>query len=247
VRVARFEHRAGLRVSRVMAPPHGACSEPLARELPAFGFDALCASRPSPWLAGPPEDDVLATWHRADIVAGGVPVLPRMPFQTADDELRLRAFLRQPIILYGHHGDVRDGLELLEAEAARVRNVGTAAWVPLDDIATSSYDLWIEGSGRGRVIVHTRRVLVRTPPGVAELVLEARAAREGDRILVDGQPLEGSVIRVEAEGTVEIRVARDEWPESARMSTGLRPVPFLRRAVTEARDRLQPIVAPARV
>lgn len=43
-RIARLENRAGLEVSRVMAPPHGACSEAMLARLAGAGFEAACIS-----------------------------------------------------------------------------------------------------------------------------------------------------------------------------------------------------------
>ena len=46
-RAKRFEARYGLRMDRVMIPPHGMCSASVAHALGALGFDALCASTPT--------------------------------------------------------------------------------------------------------------------------------------------------------------------------------------------------------
>ncbi|HVR05194.1 MAG TPA: hypothetical protein VMS02_04075, partial [Solirubrobacteraceae bacterium] len=78
-RVAAFERRTGVAVDRVMVPPHEQISEPMARALVAGGFQALCTTRPYPWLARtpqmpwltrPPEAGPLTGWRPADVVAG---------------------------------------------------------------------------------------------------------------------------------------------------------------------------------
>ena len=48
-----------------MMPPHGLCSEPMARALGDVGFDALCAIHPLPWTEQPPADPPLAGWRPA--------------------------------------------------------------------------------------------------------------------------------------------------------------------------------------
>ena len=58
-RIARLERRSRVGVSRVMAPPHGACSRLTMATLPRVGFEALCISRPYPWLDEPPPDEPL--------------------------------------------------------------------------------------------------------------------------------------------------------------------------------------------
>ena len=136
-RIERFERRYGIAVARVMAPPHGACSEAMAADLVGLGYDALCVSRPYPWLASPPVDSPLAGWHPTELVAGGLPIIPRLHLDSDRDEIVLRSFLRQPIVLYGHHTDLRAGLTVLrEASAAHVRAaMPDARWRSLEDIS----------------------------------------------------------------------------------------------------------------
>ena len=46
---SRFERRAGVRIDRVMCPPHGGCSAETLAALYRCGFRCLAASRPFPW------------------------------------------------------------------------------------------------------------------------------------------------------------------------------------------------------
>ena len=45
--IERLEKNTGLQVSRVMVPPHGACSEGMLAEFPGNGFEAACISHGS--------------------------------------------------------------------------------------------------------------------------------------------------------------------------------------------------------
>ena len=121
-RIQRFERRSGLAVDRVMAPPHGLCSEPMTRALGAVGFDALTAIHPLPWTEMPPADPLLAGWRPADFVAG-CPVVPRIPLGSTAADIGLRAFLDHPLIVYGHHEDVAGGLD-----AWRRRRPSSTSW-----------------------------------------------------------------------------------------------------------------------
>lgn len=240
-RVERFERRTGLRIARVMAPPHGAISEALAAELPRFGFDALCVSRPYPWLDAPPGDKPASGWLPIEVVAGGLPVIPRLHLDAGRGELAMRAFLRQPIVLYGHHEDVRDGLDVLEAAAERVRSVGDAAWLPLDRIVETSYDTWVEGTHM-RLRLQARRATVALTAGVAELTVETPRLAEGDHISVAGELVDAFPVGVEGGRAIEIRIERDHVPGIAPVgTTRVRPWPAIRRGMTEARDRLLPL------
>ena len=60
-------------------------------------------------------------------------------------EVALRAFLGQPLILYGHHDDLADGLEPLVDAARNVNRLGVE-WKSLGAIAATSYDLRVDGS-----------------------------------------------------------------------------------------------------
>jgi len=143
-RTAAFERRTGLTVDRVMVPPHERLSEPAARALRACGFDAVCTTRPYPWiadtlechwLARPPEAGPLAAWHPVDRVASGLPVLLRAEFGHPREDLALRAFLGQPLILYGHHELLAGGPAALAEAAAQINQLGDVRWCSLGEIA----------------------------------------------------------------------------------------------------------------
>ncbi len=143
-RTTAFERRTGLTVDRVMVPPHERLSEPVARALHACGFDAVCTTRPYPWvadtperhwLARPPEAGPLAAWHPVDRVAGGLPVLLRAELGHPREDLALRAFLGQPLILYGHHDLLAGGPDALAEAAAQINRLGDVRWCSLGEIA----------------------------------------------------------------------------------------------------------------
>ena len=101
-RVERFERRAGLRIERVMCPPHGGCSPETLRSLFAHGFLGLAASRPFPWNGFAEHDRwPAAGWLPAQL-AGGLPVLPRYSLANDLDDLVFRALLGGPLIIYCH-------------------------------------------------------------------------------------------------------------------------------------------------
>jgi hypothetical protein len=143
-RTAAFERRTGLTVDRVMVPPHERLSEPVARALRKCGFEGVCTTRPYPWMADtlerhwltrPPEAGPLAAWGPMDLVAGGLPVLLRAEFDHPRGDLALRAFLNQPLILYGHHDLLAKGPDALEQAAAQINRLGDVRWCSLGTIA----------------------------------------------------------------------------------------------------------------
>ncbi len=142
-RIDRFERATGLEVARVMAAPHGRCVEAAAIALHRTGYDALCISRPYPWLQAPPADLPLVGWFPADHVVGGLPVLPRYAIAKEAEELVFRAWLGQPLIVYGHHGDARSGYARMAEIAAFVNGLGDMRWQSVAAIARAmSRPVW---------------------------------------------------------------------------------------------------------
>jgi hypothetical protein len=145
-RVRVFERRAGVHVDPVMVPPHEECSQAAVAALRRCGFEALTATQPYPWLgdggrswlAHPPEAGPLVGWRPVEDVEG-LPVLLRHPIVGRSlPEMTLRAFLGQPLILYGHQDDLGQGLDVLAAAAADVERLGPAHWSSLGEIAAAA-------------------------------------------------------------------------------------------------------------
>ena len=182
-RADRFERRARVPVARVMVPPHERLSEPAARALLTCGFEGVCVTRPypwtrqgpeTPWLTRPADVGPLVAWRPAEIVAGGLPLMLRVPFGHAREDLVLRAFLGQPLVLYGHHGDLHGGLDLLAEAAAFVNRLGPVRWAPLDELTRGL----VETRRSGRVLTlrpFARRIAVEVPEGVEEVHVDAGA------------------------------------------------------------------------
>ncbi len=248
-RVTSLERRCGLSVERVMVPPYEDCSQPALRAMFRLGIEAACVSRPHPWYVGPPSTSPLAGWHPAELVAGGIPVLPRYPLSGDRDDLPLRAFLGQPLILYGHHWDFAGGLDLLAHAAGEINGLGDVEWGPLGwvartNCATRTLDETL------LVRMHARRVAVEVPAGVRALrvlVPEPAGGSEGHQVSdserstaveFDGGWGTSEPIATEGRDRVELTLAADHplSPDEVR-SRGLRPWLAVRRALVEGRDR----------
>ncbi len=249
-RIVALERRSGLSVDRVMAPPHGACSEEALRAMFRLGFEAACISRPYPWLDGKPPPTPLAGWRPAEIVAGGLSVLPRYPLSSAREDLALRAMLGQPLILYGHHGDLADGLDVLAQAAAEINELDEFGWGPLKWIARGSYatrlcgELMLVKMFARRIElevpvgVHEVRVLVQEPlGGAAGHCLESR--RGHAHLAFHGGLGVSETVPVDATARLDLTIVADRpLSPTAVPAPALRPWPWLRRAIVEGRDRL---------
>jgi hypothetical protein len=146
-RSAAFAKRTGLAVERVMVPPHERLTEAAAKALAVCGFEAICTTRPYPWIAdsadvswlqGPPAAGALSGWGPAELVAGGLPMLLRTDFLYPREDHVLRAFLGQPTILYGHHDLLADGMDVLEQATRELNRTGDVRWGSLGEIARAA-------------------------------------------------------------------------------------------------------------
>jgi hypothetical protein len=254
-RIDRFESVSGVPVSRVMAAPHGACSQEMAGALLQTGFDAACISRSSLMSRNP---DV--TWARsigfrpAEFLDKGLPVIPRFNM-AADPQMRVRfaAFLGQPIIPVGHHDDLKDGLDIIHRIADVVNSIGDARWMDMSRISQTNFQTSRE-NGVLHVRMFSRRVQVRIPPDVGQICIdrpwldgtdgnERVMLSYGDSSARPPEPYEGQLVPVEPQTDVTICavLAETDTARAAPVSrTALRAV--IRRQLCEGRDRLRPAV-----
>lgn len=250
-RIAVFERRTGLSVDRIMTPPHGLCSEEATRALGAVGFDALTGLHPLPWTEHRPTHDALAGWRIAEFV-GGCAVIPRIPLESTRASMALRAFLDHPLILYGHHEDLADGLERLAETARTVNDLGDVRWRSVGDIAASNLEQHATGevttvrpySRRVRLLrtLDVRRVCVRAPDDLlANDSLVGWSLSDG-RVVEFGDELP---VNCDDEIVIQLHGQRDLDPALVP-SPAWRPWPKFRRAATEVRDRLLPLSASMR-
>jgi hypothetical protein len=256
-RLRSFERRTGAAVERVMVPPHEQCSEATVRALLRCGFAAISMTRPYPWLALPPRTwlarpegaDALVGWRPADFTAG-LPLLIRHPIaQRSPAEMVLRAYLGQPLVLYGHHDDLLRGPEVLAEAAAEVNRLGPASWCSLGEIAAGSYETRRDGEGLG-VRMLTRKARVEIPRELESLSVTVPPTLDpqGCQLLLDGRPARlGEARPVVPGSSVEIELRVDNAVDVAAVPAPRRqPLAIARRLGAEGRDRLVPLAARAR-
>ncbi len=240
-RIERFERRHGLTVERVMMPPHGRCSQHTARALGAVGFDALSAIHPAPWTEERPTSPPLVAWSPAGFI-GGCAVIPRDALSSTQADIALRAFLDHPVVIYGHHEDVADGLEPLAQAADRVRRLGDVRWTSVGEIARTNHVHRV-ADGQMTVRPYSRRVVVEVPPEATTLAVTAPDPI-GPELALRGWSLGAEAVRPFGEavavvpGTHELRLhGTHDVDPAAVPAPAWRPWPTLRRAGTELRDR----------
>jgi hypothetical protein len=243
-RIARLERASGIRVSRVMAPPHGACAANVPRALVRSGFSALTISRPRPW--GPPPadaDDVLLGARRAELV-DGLPLIRRIHVDDID-LVPFAAFLEQPLVVYGHHWDWPGGADDLAATAARIDGITPTAWGPLEDAVRHGVETWREGTTL-QIRMYGRDATVEVPADASDVTVLPEERHPADALDT------ATVVSTVREGrsSPEILLLRLTASDTVRPATTRSPprslLPIARRLLTESRDRLQPVRAGGR-
>jgi hypothetical protein len=250
-RIDQFERRSGVEVSKVMAPPHGACSENSLRKMAHLGYEAACISR---WSLR--HYNSQATWLRtlgmnpADIIAG-LTVFPRFRItHTCHNSILVAALLHQPIIPVGHHHDLAQGFQMLADLAEFINSLGTVHWQNMREISRSHYAQKMEGRVL-RVRMLTKHIEIEVPEGVSQILVE-RPWLNGANVLPftwrrSGQVQDWTIhhpeepisvqscqrIEIIAEPPIELFV------DTKRLGN-YQLWPVVRRQLTEARDRLLP-------
>jgi hypothetical protein len=260
-RTAALERRCGVAIERVMVPPHELCSTNALAAMFRLGYEAACIGRPHPWRD--PEglsrmgSARLVKWHPADLIDEGLPIVPRHPIESPREELVFRAFLGLPLILFAHHWDFADGLDLLQQAAGEIEDLGDVRWESIGGIARNGFSTRRAG-GTLHVQLHARRVLLELPPDLDTLRVSVtsvtgtshprRLACGGEQVVLRGADgvYRSAPLRVtQATEGVGSKVELALLPSSpldpvATPAPARSPWPLTRRLLVEARDRARP-------
>jgi hypothetical protein len=269
-RLRAFERRTGTPVDPVMVPPHEQCTAEIVAGLRRCGFEAITMTQPFPWLgdgagswlASPAGSGPLTGWRPADS-AERLPVLLRHPLVGRSlPELTLRAFLDQPLILYGHQGDLGDGLDVLAAAVADVDRLVPARWCSLGEIAASGFETRRVPSGL-QVRLLSRQAWVEIPADAETLEIAPTPSSAhpisttagwgpnrmggGEELLVDGRPHRfDEPLPVTPGATVEVALRSPDAVDVDRVpAPRRRALAVPRRLLSEGRDRLAPLLSRA--
>lgn len=252
-RIEKLEEKTKLKVCRVMAPPHGACAQEMIVEMKRAGFEAACISRFSlrahnsdkPWL------NRLGLAMTEMVL--GLPVMSRFRIsKECHNSILLAAYLNQPIIAVGHHQEAAGGMQLLAETAGLINSLGKVRWDNCTNISRSNYDVRHQGE-RLHIKMYARRVEVHVQQDVNEIrvegpwlngeieePLEFRTASQSSQRLLNCEP---TPLALKAGERLEIAcVSPQPGLASKRPRLGIRFGPFLRRQLTECRDRLKPFI-----
>jgi hypothetical protein len=249
-RIQYLERCACLRVARVMAAPHGACSEEMLHDMRRLGFEAACISSGSlsfynsskPWTLGiglQPSDFVYQ-----------FPVVPRFRLsKRCHNQVLLAALLRQPLIPVGHHWDLADGLDVLAELADFINSLGDVRWMDMTGICRSNFRMARDG-GQIAIEAYSNRLTIDLK-GNEERLLVIRAGETPPskiRIEIEGSASacfsvsDSSPISIRGKGRCELSLIDEGELEYRTIRPPRRRVwPLVRRVLVEARDRTKPL------
>lgn len=248
-RIEKLEATSKLQVCRVMVPPHGACSVHMLAALPQYGYEGACISpgsliatnATSPWTS-------ILGFAPAELIEGCA-VLPRDGLGgNLKNSLLLNAYLGRPLIVRGHHGDLKGGVEVLDDLARFINGLGEVTWSRLSTLIRSSYQYRLSGTDC-RLLPLASTVDFSPPPGARTLTLQGPIASLGTptylvsdaelkRMVKVGESFEitGTALHIRQLPPDGDRVNAPATPAASLPKTA--PSLLLRRALTEVRDRL---------
>ena len=251
-RISDLERRSGLHIARVMAAPHGACSESMLATMSRMGFEAACIS-----YGSLRRYNHNSAWTREIGLAmaetiNGLPVVPRFGLAGATRcQILLSAFLDQPIVLAGHHNDLAQGLDGLACCAEWINGLEDVSWMDMGSIARSNYCSIYDDQAL-HLVMHSNLIRLALPSCINTLFLHGGPA--GGRNIEEPswtvrhsngseEPVSaGQGLRVTPGCPVEVRRTFLRGSNSRPLSKGtMRMWPVLRRLLTECRDRFSPL------
>jgi hypothetical protein len=157
-------------------------------------------------------------------------------------ELALRAYLDQPLILYGHHDDLAGGLDVLARRAGAVDRLGPVHWASLGEIAATNVEWRLEGDLL-RLRPYGRRIAIEVPDGATHAVVELPAGFGPDELIhiPNGTAPVGEPFAIGGSSSLDLTLeAPNAIAPQAVPTPPRRPWPIARRIMGEARDRIAP-------
>lgn len=250
----RLERLPGLEACRVMECPHGALSVTLLEPLARLGYEAVFAT-----AAHLLRHNRNHTFHPslgaepALLGRNAAPVIPRIRAEDGwQTEVRLAAFLRQPIVLAVHHWDFAKRSQLVEDFVGIVNSLPGVRWASPAGIARTSYQ-YRQTGGVLHLKLGSRLVRASIPPSVQHVVVHrpwlcGAPEPEPELLTVRAQGID--VLRevssadrsgpIPAHGLAELEISSSILAPIDRDSVPaprLRCWPLMRKLIVEVRDR----------
>ena len=179
----------------------------------------------------------------------GFPVFHRIGLSETD--ARLSAFLGHPVIVTLHHQDCVSNFARLESMANTVNSIDTVRWTSIEEISKTNFVSKMQNKTL-RIWPYSRHLAVALSAEITEVEVCPSPycggftidlhnhRRDGTETVVDNVPARHKI----SNNTLEIYFPSSnsvDYRQVASRSAGLWSV--VRRILTEARDRTQPILS----
>jgi len=252
-RMERLRRAHRLEVLRVMEAPHGAITNEMFPHLLALGYEAALGTTRLLAVHNPKVNwPTSLGLHRSQILGGGLPVIPRIKMTPNwRNAVVIAAFLRQPIVIVLHHGDVADGYEPLIEIARVINQLEDVSWASPLGIARSNYTELRQGDSL-TVKMYSRRIRLAIPPSVKSLSVHRPWLQNGnsEELIMNGCGQEifrsrgGRTlgpVPLEAGCELDVYCPPENLVDYRSVPVpGFRCWPVTRKVLMEARDRSAP-------
>jgi hypothetical protein len=250
-RIAALESRSGVSVARLMAAPHGAFSEFIADLMVRLGYEGACVSVGS-LLRWNPEKSWPANLGFAVAQPLGnlaLPVFHRVGISETD--IRLSVFLGHPLIVATHHQDCVSNFARLQFMANIVNSIDSVQWMGIEDISRTNFVSQTQNQ-KLRIWPYSRRFIVPLSSEITEVQVCGSPYCDGFTIDLHN-PCQDGIETAVNNAPARYRISNNtmeiffppansvEYVQVAGKSAGMWPI--VRRLLTEARDRTQPILS----
>lgn len=253
-RITKMEHKTGVRVARIMAPPHGACNEESLSMMAKLGLEAACISSGSLHYHNKNATWPLTIGFRTCDTIAGLPVFSRFALSSNfHNNIIIAALLHQPIIARAHHQDISDGLNLLQDVSEFINSLGKVTWADMQSISRSQYARILKGDTLF-IRMLSKRISVRIPEGIKKIHVEKRG---GNNASSEFPPLfwrefveHPNWIPHKVEESIPVRPGTVVEILSTQVGSIINEIrvakpriyPMVRRTLTETRDRILPVI-----
>ena len=253
-RLETFDQKSGLKISRVMVPPHEGWSNSITNSMLKLGYEGACVS-----TEHLPLNDQENSWRQhlslgpVSWVGDGFPVLHRFAFAgpAAETGIRLAAFLGRSVIMKGHHRDCSSGADILRQRAEVLNELGTR-WGSLKSIMRSNYGTRIAGDEL-QIRMCSRKIQIQIPNHVRSISIERPWLRDGDEeqlrcaggngwnLTLRSSRFSDSIGVPSGTDITLFAVPKKQIDHRSVPLHGTRAWAAVRRVLVEGRDRLQPL------
>lgn len=250
-RTKKLELRSGVEVSKVMAPPHGKCGANFIKEMAQVGFEAACIPTGALRRFNGAVKRFETIGMRPSEIIEGLPVVSRFPIsKRCHKRILIATLLHQPIIPVGHHYDLADGLEILEDLAKFINSMGDVRWASMEQISRSHYARMFDQELL-HIRMYTKRIQICVPEGIRNIKIDR--SLHGKHATLEWRVFNENAEWIPQQSNEPISVKSGKYIEITinriRSSAGnikidrkIRCWPPIRRLLTEARDRLNPLL-----